>query len=168
MKMCKYTPNLSNFLITKTFVLRSVAEESSVEMEMALSKLKELRQRDRELEALEAKLDNTTTTPKPTTMDPVEAKRIQQQILYQRWLVRENKRKAMRLQAAKNLNVTMTTSKNKPTANKKSYAYNPKVAVERYLQRFKTPKPEVLVSMQNEVKNSKCIFCCVYFSSAES
>ena len=137
-------------------------------MEMALSKLKELRQRDRELEALEAKLDNTTTTPKPTTMDPVEAKRIQQQILYQRWLVRENKRKAMRLQAAKNLNVTMTTSKNKPTANKKSYAYNPKVAVERYLQRFKTPKPEVLVSMQNEVKNRKCIFCCVYFSSAES
>ena len=138
-------------------------------MEMALSKLKELRQRDRELEALEAKLDNTTTTPKTTTMDPVEAKRIQQQILYQRWLVRENKRKAMRIQAAKNGNNAVTTTKPKPTANKKSYAYNPKVAVERYLQRFKTPKPKVLVSMQKEVKKLskllKCIFCilCLFF-----
>ena len=124
-------------------------------MEMALSKLKELRQRDRELEALEAKLHNTTTTPKPTTMDPLEAKRIQQELQYQRWLVRENKRKAMRLQ---NLNATTTAqqaSRQSPQ-NTKSYAYNPKVAMERYLQRFHKPK---VAFCKHQCKKCNFIIC---------
>ena len=123
-------------------------------MEMALSKLKELRQRDRELEALEAKLHNTTTTPKTTTMDPLEAKRIQQELRYQRWLVRENKRKAMRLQ---NLNATTTAqqaSRQSPQ-NTKSYAYNPKVAMERYLQRFQKPK---VAFISTNAKNAILLF----------